>query len=639
MRAVNPQTGEILELVNGAWVPAQQQTAGAKTADFLAGFGRNLRQGGTFGWGDEMVGALGALGAGLPGSEAYRRAYERVRQSEDRAAAAFANEHPVTAFGAQMAGGLATGSAGKQLLSRALPGVVTAWQGMTPWATVPASGAAAGGLAGAGSAQPDERAAGAAGGTAVGGAAGAATQLIARYGGKAINAIVDRWFRQPGQGRAAKEVMNALTRDGLTPADAEAMVRAYGDDAMLADIGGQTRMLGAGVTSMPEAPKGEVERYLRQRHVAQQSRLTDALTRITGRSGKVLPDRQGLEQAGKAATSRLYEAAYQQPIQMTSELSDMLELPAVRAAYKNGHAWAERMAGRKLPALSWDDKAQDWVNPPTAEEWDWITRGLRAKAEAAFGSGRKADGMSYKALRNNMLDIMDKANPTLAEARMAHATRMSLEEALELGQRALTDKDDELVELAFNSLSLPEKEMYRRGVVKALHDAINRGGTNRDVSKLSQLNSPQFDGRMRLIFGDAMTDEFQRQLEGLGAQAATKQMYLHQTITADKQAVQERMRGASLSDVGSAVLRGDLSGAVQAGMQNAFTRPGFSPQVAKEISALLHQPVGQWPGHLVDRLGQMQLTPFWQRRAAGEVPGLLPFVTGAQAGLFTGGGF
>lgn len=635
-KVIDPKTGQIYQLVDNRWVPVEGPSPGDRAMNYGADLLRNVRQGGTFGWGDEIVGALGALGAGMPGSEAYGQAYERIRSREDRLANQFAQENPKAAFAGQVFGGFGTGGAGRALVGRLLPGAQAAWQSMSPWLRAPVTGAAAGGAAGAGMAQPDERGTGAAAGAALGAGLGIGTQLVAKYGGQLVNKLVDKWFRQPGRARAAQEVRDALVRDGLTIDEAEAMIRAYGDDAMLADLGGRTRMLGAGVTGLSEAPKGEVERFLRARHAAQQPQLVDSLTRITGRSGKIQSDRQVLEAARKAATGDLYERAYQQPIPLTRELSDMLQLDDVRSAYRIGHKFAEREAGKKLPMLAWDDKAQGWANPPTVQEWDWITRGLRDKAERGFRQASKAAGKSFADLRAQMLDIIDKANPTLAEARLAHATGKSLEEAMDAGMKAISAGDDELVGFAFNSLSLPEKEMYRRGVVKAIRDLINRGGTNRDVSKISQLTSPQFQGRMRLIFGDSATDEFQKQLEVLGEKAATKNLYLHQSNTAEKTAIRERLQGAKVADVGQAALRGDVQEAGMLGLKALLSKPGISETEAAEISKFLHTPVGQWQGSLSDMLGQATPSPFWQRRMQGQVPGMAPFLAGQQGGLLPG---
>lgn len=74
----------------------------------MAGFGRTLAQGATFGFSDEIAGAIGAIGEGT-----YEESRDRAREN----LAQYRSEHPVLSMGAEAIGGLATGLAAPGLLA------------------------------------------------------------------------------------------------------------------------------------------------------------------------------------------------------------------------------------------------------------------------------------------------------------------------------------------------------------------------------------------------------------------------------------------------------------------------------------------------------------------------------------------
>lgn len=132
-------------------------------------------QGVTFGWGDELRGAVqGGIAAAQGGDfgSTYKQVVDESRNALDQER----RVNPVGAFAAEMAGGMATGlGGGMQLVKQgaSLGGRALAGLG---------AGLAQGAVYGAGAAEDDQRLEGA----AVGGATGAAVGAAAPYLGKAV---------------------------------------------------------------------------------------------------------------------------------------------------------------------------------------------------------------------------------------------------------------------------------------------------------------------------------------------------------------------------------------------------------------------------------------------------------------------
>jgi hypothetical protein len=626
-RVRNPQTGEVVEYQNGQWVPVDAQAN--PVPGVYSGMARAFRQGGTFGWGDELTAAVASNAFPLLfGDKVMPGAYERIRSREEGQQRQFAQDYPATNLAANVAGGAASGLG----MARAIPSAVSAaFSKMPGWLQGATVGASAGGLAGAGESQPGERGQGATMGAIVGGGLGMATDLGAKYGGKLIDHLRQKYFQTPTQ-RAGREVLKALESEGLTTQDALQMLQDYGDDAVLADVGGRVRSLAAGVEALPEAPRRGYEQMLRERHGKQQDQLMGAIQSATGRHGETLQYQKALEATRKGKTAPLYKQAYQTPTAMTDTLSDALSVPEIQKAYRRGHQIAQLgEEGKKLPMAAWDEKLQQWTNPPTTMEWDWIQRGLRA-AQQSNRINNPAVARAYGEMRTRVLDELDNANPVFKEARTWHASGKQIEEALEEGKAFFSQKDGEMLTEMFGAFSYPEKAAYMNGVVKAIRGRLMNVGKNKDITTASWLRSPEFQDRMVTIFGQDAADEIFKQVDVLAEKAITKNQILHQSMTADKTAVREALQQENLGDAVTKGLQGDITGAVQSARRAVMPKPEVDPQTAAELATMLLSPVNRWQQSPIPNM--RPLSPFWQRRAAGMPPTpQVPLVAGEQAGL------
>ena len=85
---------------------------------------RALANGLTFNFADEITSGLSALGAGLPGSDAYKKAYEDILQDARKDYKRYTEENPVSSTLLEIAGGIPTGSVftkGLDVVGRRIP--------------------------------------------------------------------------------------------------------------------------------------------------------------------------------------------------------------------------------------------------------------------------------------------------------------------------------------------------------------------------------------------------------------------------------------------------------------------------------------------------------------------------------------
>lgn len=92
------------------------------TLEYITGLAQKAAQGATFGWGDELAAALGAVGGQLPGGHGKSRQQilDDIRAKED----VFTEQNPKAAFTAEIGGALGSGTAGGAALASRLPAIL-----------------------------------------------------------------------------------------------------------------------------------------------------------------------------------------------------------------------------------------------------------------------------------------------------------------------------------------------------------------------------------------------------------------------------------------------------------------------------------------------------------------------------------
>jgi len=175
---------------------------------------------------------------------------------------------------------------------------------------------------------------------------------------------------------------------------------------------------------------------------------------------------EDISKSVKLEAAPLYNKAYEKTIDVTPELSKLMDTPDVRKAYKI----AQRLAaneGVKLP--------KDLLESvPSMQTWDYIKRGLDQTISKA-GSGVFGEtntlGRNIQGLKSRLLSNLDQQNPDYAKARKIYASGADNKKAAKLGQKFLDGKiTDRQITKMLEGFSLGESEAYKLGAMQRIYD-------------------------------------------------------------------------------------------------------------------------------------------------------------------------
>lgn len=533
----------------------------ASKQGFLGGLTQQFNQGLSMGTADELqAGAEAALS-----DETYRGAMDRQRYERER----FQGEHPYISAGATAAGailptalatiyggpvgGAATGSRALNMTLNALYGggntlrnVNTVKDAIREGARY---GAPTGMVAGAATANPDERVGGAleggAFGTVVGAGVGGGSQglmslsnRVSPYLQKVVNFL--GLSDQPAVSRMAAvgpgamdqpfsaaeiKILTALERSGVTPeAAAMQLVRAReaGVPLGLVDVGGQnTQRLARGVRAAGGQGGEIVDTALADRAAGQRDRVVNYLERALGRkaSGDAGTTADTLLNKARQDSAPYYRQLDKLPPITDENVLMRFELPAVKRIIQedeaNRAAW-----GYTVDPLY--DAQGNLLRQPTFKEVDIINQ--RIKEGMSFSAiprpqdpvdfGTRANRGRAGERRIEILQAADQApgGGTYASARESYATPAQARENYELGigfpNAPLAD-----VRAITGNASPANLKWYQRGVVESLRRGID---TMPDITSQPNVLRSFYGNREARNRLDAVVPE--RRAEKLGTQ-------------------------------------------------------------------------------------------------------------------------
>ena len=221
-----------------------------------------LNQGTTFGFGDEIAARLASIG-----SQTYDQALARTRGQLE----AGREQHPIAAYGGEIAGAVGTGIASAPKIAGGLGKRMLGGAGV---------GGVQGGVYGAGSAGND-RLRGAAIGAATGGGIGGLAPAAIAGAGKAVGAITGLLASlksSPSPVRASRAIQAALSRSGQSADDIQAALAAALRDGqpefVTADaLGASGQRMLTGLARTPGRGRQEIVDFMTARQGDQGNRL------------------------------------------------------------------------------------------------------------------------------------------------------------------------------------------------------------------------------------------------------------------------------------------------------------------------------------------------------------------------------
>lgn len=591
---------------------------GGPPVGHVEGASRAALQGATFGFGDEIkAGADAALAAGgaalrgQPAGAAFDRTYQRTVNQERDAIRDYRTEHPVAAFSAELAGGLA-GGLGTGAAIRGLPGGARAVQAvqrlgqgsrLAGAAKVVGAGAAAGGLAGVGAATEGNRLRGAVSGAAFGGATAGVLGGTGKLLGGAVRpflplpasgtkagAVVRAVGGQTAEDAALADVRKQLGRAHLTVDDLAAAAKTAHPDEMLLDLGGDAMVSRAGgAVATPSAGSVEIRRALQARGERMPVLAREATSQAVGRPREnATALAQDLIEQRRQAAAPLYTKAYSAPPVDDPDVLATLALPQ----FQEAHARAVRLAaldGVQLPPLTREvtvagQKITEQV-PQPVQSIDYVKRGLDDLIESKMRAGAMGR-TEARALRQRLADMLgrvDDAVPDYKAARANFAGHSALMDAHEAGLNFLKETGDDLA-AKWPTLSEGERDMYRRGALAAIEDKLKGRTDGLDATRL--FRDDLMREKLRVILPSAeQASAFEQMVGRLHNMHGRANAILGNSKTAERLAQQSEAAGPGLGEMVGVATTGNPLPLAQYGVR-AWLKQHQAGLTERQVDAL-----------------------------------------------------
>lgn len=573
---------------------------------------RGARQGATFGFSDEAIGARDALGALLAGDDPMEQ-YRRSRDLERARLRQFSEESPTASILSNIGGGLATGAAGGVRTAGA-----TAARGVGGrlLRSIPV-GAGYGGLAGLGVGEGDirEQVESTGKGALIGGVAAPVitgglsalsglSRLIPRgpvtpaapQPATAVpgTATVGQVAPVPARERALDLVRDTMRRSGQTPESIEqqlAQNQAFGaKPEMLADyLGDQgarrlytTRTLGG-----PQAAEA-VER-IAARGEGTSARVAEDVQRATSRRGQSLTQLDKSIENRRKLGNTLYQRAFQHGEVKGADTLEMLQNPRVAAILKRASDRRSQVAdlrGEKYqPLFRETEQGPALARSPTVEDLHLLKTSLDDDIRQAYQAGEGQLGNALRDFKNRIVRNLEEEVPAYRQARETYKGDIEVEEAIAAGRSDILRKPVDELRRDFKALSGAEKDAYRSGAIDTI--LSRKVDPKVDSSDFARSLWGNADSRARLqllVKSEKELEQLVRQFEREQRMARTNRGVLGGSPTA--------MRSADIEDQ----VAGSLADVATQGPQAAFVSTvgrwirrsgGVTEEVADDIAKLL----------------------------------------------------
>lgn len=464
-----------------------------------------------------------------------------------------------------------------------------------------AVGAGYGGLAGAGEGTTvEDRASRAAMGTALGGVVGGAGVPIvegAVAGARAATALPASYIAAAFNPRAAAERAVGRAYRAATESDPQAVNRLRPQElrpgepqTVLDTLGAPGQDLARSAANLSPQGRAELNRTLNDRFETQSSRITGWL-----RQAAHYPDahaqQKAIEQTAKTVNDPAYGRARAQGLSgiWDQELSDLAQAPAMQDAIKGAIVQAKNRSAPDVSKGAQQLTAR-WVSKdgkPTLELWDLTKRQLDQEINVAARAGRKSDVEELTAIKNKLLEKLDAAVPSYAEARQGAASFFGAENALEAGQKFVTDKNLAIprARTALAKMSPTERQLFQDGFVSRYLEVLDQIPDRADIVR-KIYNTPDAQQKFQMILGKQKSDELEAILRVENIMMQSMRAVEGNSSTA-RQLIQQGLAGGGAGAIGGNYLGLDPT---TAGIATALTtagKRGIDIKVATQLARML----------------------------------------------------
>ena len=485
-------------------------------ADQLIGAARAaLGQGLGMGWGDEGEAWLRSKLT----DEDYDTAVARIRKEYGK----YAQEHPFASGAAELAGGFIPGAALMMVPGMQPAGFAALGRtGAGAIGKLALTGAAAGAVSGAGTADDRSRAGGAASGAALGSVLGPTIPMAMRGAGAGSKWLADRLFNTEARtsSQAADLLNQTAARSKMTPAEIAVRVtqdRSMGVPSVVANASPRLAAQARGVLKRAGDGAQEIEEKLT-------TQKSGARERVYGQvhdkmnPGDYFADEQMLVNDLRSRAGSLYDQAYAHGSVDDPRINTVLQHPEFKTFFDrakkiaDSEAMAAKLRGEDPSKYQLQELYKLEIDPvtqvmtpkitrlPDVRTLDYMKRGIDATIDAGFrGQGMStAEAQALRQLRKEFVSAIDQNVPDYLAARKAYAGDMEVLDAMRTGMDDFIKLPHEEVVKMVSGMSQAEKEALRTGVARNLYGQIMK--PSNEVNMAKKLLAPETQAKLQPLF-------------------------------------------------------------------------------------------------------------------------------------------
>ena len=562
---------------------------------------RQVGQGATFGFSDELQSGLIALSDMATSGDNFNDAYDRSQKDLAAKRQAFGEDTPVLAPLLEIAGGRTTGGAGagRVLGSQAIRNAPALARG----AAMTGTGAAEGALYGAGTADAGERLQGAAEGGAYGALGGVVAAPIANTIGRVGGSLVNRGAKMAQsspKNDALRVIRDTAEAVGLTPEEAARRMKQLGPDATIADVDEGMRLVARAGSNRLGTMKDKATDLLDKRNRASGQRLLSTIEATAGSSKSFGDTQKKIIQRRRDQAAPIYDAARERGIEMAPEIQQIVRNTHIQ---QQANKFA-RLQGKPpirppmktiigptgKPRQVPDPNATIFDNMTPQDRYDYLKFAKEGIADMEGKAMRAGEGNRARILRRQkkeLLEAMGDQNPEYLQANAIFAGDSALEEALVTGRKLMSPSTDfdEVADM-FKSLSPSEQEMFRLGAVKSVADKLDSLGANRDVNAVIGTGAPAAVRRkIDLVLGDDAPEFLRR--AGIEEEFAKTR----RSITGNSTTAQQQQIGEALDEMIDPGMFADLANSNKSNIVgkviNVLTARKPTPEILDQLGTIM----------------------------------------------------
>lgn len=319
--------------------------------------------------------------------------------------------------------------------------------------------------------------------------------------GRAVKYVIPTKYKKAF---ADEQIIKALRHDGLTPKQAFSKYNkgqknrrlhsgSYAESPVsLADLSESMQSLGRTVTMNPGPARKIAGDFLESRAIQQNDRIADTLERGLRQKSKdgYHKSKEAIQREQKELSKPAYDKAYKNAKGVV--IDDLLDEWRYRADLAS-----ESIRKKMLTAVNDISRARGTNDPAIAlKKIDGAKQGLD---DAILKARLKKPNLARELtkIKNELLERVDGANPDYKAARGVYKDKAELLDAQAVG-RLFTKGDHEMTAKAFKSLSEPEKEMFRKGVLQELKTKMGDKQFTHDRTSL--FNTPNSREVLQVVF-------------------------------------------------------------------------------------------------------------------------------------------